>query len=83
MSVESGNNSEDPASERSGYTLMFALALFISRLPLRRYATPVAGRLYNPSLALMVWRIPAELLVSSLCWKPEEAGSVKESASTG
>lgn len=83
MSVESGNSSEDTASERSRYTLTLALDVFITGLPLRRYAAPVAERLYNPCLALVVWRIPAEMLVSSLYWKTKEAGSVKESAATG
>lgn len=83
MSVESGNSSQNTASKRSRWTRMFALDLFISGLPLRRYAAPVTGCLYNPSLALLVWRIPAELLVSGLCWQPEEATSVKESAATG
>lgn len=64
--MENGNSSEDTASERSRWTRMSALDLFISGLPLRRYAAPVAGCLYNPSLALLVWRIPAKLLVSSL-----------------
>jgi hypothetical protein len=33
------------------------------------------GCFNSPVVALRAWRIPGELLISSLCWHPEESGS--------